>query len=209
MKKFINLSSVLIFVLCIIILFQKYQKSSVVRNTITVAGKPYEVIKHEIDTIEVVKTKIKTIKGDSIPFEVLVHDTLWKSIDVDTMAIIKNYFAKLIYRDTLKLDDSLGTVVVIDTISENKIVGRVWEANVRERIVKELTIVKEMPKRQVFIGADATFNKVNLINSVGGGLIYKDKRDALYKFNLGLSNTGDQLLPYIGGGVYWKISLKK
>jgi hypothetical protein len=209
MKKFINLSSVLIFVLCIIILFQKYQKSSVVRDTITVAGKPYEVIKHEIDTIEVVKTKIKTIKGDSIPFEVLVHDTVWKSIDVDTMAIIKSYFAKLIYRDTLKLDDSLGTVVVIDTISENKIVGRVWEANVRERIVKELTIVKEMPKRQVFIGADATFNKVNLINSVGGGLIYKDKRDALYKFNLGLSNTGDQLLPYIGGGVYWKISLKK
>jgi hypothetical protein len=157
----------------------------------------------------VVKTKIRTIKGDSIPFEVLVHDTLWKSIDVDTMAIIKNYFAKLIYKDTLKLDDSLGTIVVIDTISENKIVGRVWEANVRERIVKELTIVKEMPKRQVFIGADATFNKVNLLNSVGGGLIYKDKRDALYKFNLGLSNTGDQLLPYVGGGVYWKISLKK
>jgi hypothetical protein len=98
---------------------------------------------------------------------------------------------------------------VIDTISENKIVGRVWEANVRERIVKELTIVKEMPKRQVFIGTDATFNKVNLINSVGGGLIYKDRRDALYKFNIGLSNTGDQLLPYVGGGVYWKISLKK
>lgn len=209
MKKFINLSSVLIFVLCIIILFQKYQKSSVVRDTITVAGKPYEVIKHEIDTIEVVKTKIKTIKGDSIPFEVLVHDTLWKTIDVDTMAIIKNYFAKIIYKDTLKLDDSLGTVVVIDTISENRIIGRVWEANVRERIVKDLTIVKEMPKRQLFIGADATFNKVNLLNSVGGGLIYKDKQDALYKFNLGLSNTGDQLLPYIGGGVYWKISLRK
>jgi hypothetical protein len=209
MKKFINLSSILIAVLCAIILFQKYQKPKVVRDTIRVAGKPYEVIKHEIDTIEVVKTKIKTIKGDSIPFEVLVHDTLWKSIDVDTMAIIKNYFAKLIYRDTLKLDDSLGTIVVIDTISENKIVGRVWEANVRERIVKELTIVKEMPKRQVFIGTDATFNKVNLINSVGGGLIYKDRRDALYKFNIGLSNTGDQLLPYVGGGVYWKISLKK
>lgn len=209
MKKFVNLSSVLIFILCIIILFQKYQKSSVVRDTITVAGKPYEVIKHEIDTIEVVKTKIKTIKGDSIPYEVLVHDTLWKTIDVDTMAIIKNYFAKIIYKDTLKLDDSLGTVVVIDTISENRIIGRVWEANVRERIVKDLTIVKEMPKRQLFIGADATFNKVNLLNSVGGGLIYKDKQDALYKFNLGLSNTGTQLLPYVGGGVYWKISLRK
>lgn len=209
MKKFVNLSSVLIFVLCIIILFQKYQKSSVVRDTITVAGKPYEVIKHEIDTIEVVKTKIKTIKGDSIPFEVLVHDTLWKTMDVDTMAIIKNYFAKIIYKDTLKLDDSLGTVVVIDTISENRIIGRVWEANVKERIVKDLTIVKEMPKRQLFIGADATFNKANLLNSVGGGLIYKDKKDALYKLNLGLSNTGDQLLPYVGGGVYWKISLRK
>jgi hypothetical protein len=210
MKRFSSLSSIFIFVLCAIILFQKCEKDKVGnKEIIKVEGKPYEVIKHEIDTLEIVKTKIEYRKGDSIPYEVLVHDTLYKMVDVDTMGIIKKYFSTLVYKDTLKLDDSLGTIVIIDTITENKIKGRVIQANVKERIIKDLTIVKELPKAQVYIGANASFNRVELLNSVGGGFIYKTKQDKLYQITIGAANSGAQITPYLGFGMYWKISLKK
>jgi hypothetical protein len=210
MKKHFNLKNLLILVLGVILLLKFTtcnDKPKAPGNIIKVDGKKYEVVKHEIDTLEVIKTQVKWKKGDSIPFEVIVHDTIPQ--DIDTLSILKDFYAKAVYYDTLVLDDSLGWVAITDTISKNRILGREITSKIKERLVKETTIVKELPKRQVFIGANTGFTKAQFLNSVGGGLIYKDKKDALYQINLGMVNTGPQLSPYLSFGVYWKISLKK
>ena len=49
---------------------------------------------------------------------------------------------------------------------------------------------------------------------MGIGLLFKTKDEKIYKVGVGVSNTvidgtNGTLTPYIGGGVYWKIKLKK
>ena len=138
MKKIITISF-----LFMIVAIAIYLKLNGVHNPFSptikyVNGKPYEVIKHDIDTTYITKTKIKEVKGEDI-----IHDTtifVQIPVDVDSMAIIRAYFAKNVFRDTLKLDDSLGYVTVQDTISQNKILARKYTASVRERTIKETTI---------------------------------------------------------------------
>jgi hypothetical protein len=96
----------------------------------------------------------------------------------------------------------------------NKILGRTYNASVKQRTIKETTIVKELPKTQLYWGLNSNFNKQDFVSSVGTGLILKTKKDKLYQVNLGVNNqttdgTNGTLSPYIGAGVYWKIRLKK
>jgi hypothetical protein len=49
---------------------------------------------------------------------------------------------------------------------------------------------------------------------MGLGFIIKDKNDRLYKVSTGVNNTvvnglTGEFQPYVGGGVYWKINVKK
>ena len=75
-------------------------------------------------------------------------------------------------------------------------------------------IVKELPKTQVYYGLTGGFNKVDVVSNIGAGLLVKTKKDKIYQIGVGVSNkvtdgTNGKLSPYIGGGVYWKIKLKK
>jgi hypothetical protein len=183
-------------------------------RTIKIDGKKYEVIKHEIDTVEVVKTKTLTKKGADIIHEVILHDTAIRLVDVDTAALLHDYLAKYIYKDTLHLPDSLGEVSLIDTITKNKILGRTFNAKVKQREIKETLIVKELPKTQVYYGLTGGFNKADVVSNLGAGLLIKTKKDKIYNLGVGISNrvtdgTNGTLSPYIGGGVYWKIKFKK
>ena len=77
-----------------------------------------------------------------------------KLVDVDTAALLKDYLAKVIYKDTLRLPDSLGIVALTDTITKNQILGRTFNAKVKERVINNTTIVKELPKTKVFYGVE-------------------------------------------------------
>ncbi len=216
MKKFLNFKNIAIAALIIYILLQWFNPGGVMPGgrTIRIEGKKYEVIKHTIDTVEVEKVKVVTKKGQDIVHEVIEHDTLVKLVDVDTTAILKDYLAKVIYKDTLKLDDGLGIVAVTDTIHKNRILGRTFTANVKERIIKEELIVKEPARTQLYYGLNGGFNKADVVSSVGAGLMLKTKKDKLYQFTLGVNNrvvdgTTGGFSPYIGFGTYWKIRVKK
>jgi hypothetical protein len=185
-------------------------------RTVRIDGQKYEVIKHEIDTVEVEKVKVVTKKGADIVHEVIDVDTLVlkELVNVDSAAILKDYLAKVIYKDTLRLPDSLGTIALVDTIHKNRILGRTFDAKVKQREIKETLIVKELPKTQVFYGFTGGFNKADVVSNVGAGLLVKTKKDKIYNLGIGVSNrvtdgTNGSLSPYIGGGVYWKIKLKK
>lgn len=215
MKKLLNIKNIALILLIAIVVFQQCGGNKKGTGEIVkVDGKKYELIKHEIDTIEVVKTKVVTKKGEDIYHETIVEHEVKVPVNVDTNAILKEYYTKVLYKDVLVLPDSLGTVAVTDTISQNKIFGRTFNANVKQRTIKETTIVKELPKNQVYFGFGGQFNKADLITGLSTGLILKTKKDKIYQVNLGVSNTtidgtNGEFKPYVGAGVYWKIRLKK
>ena len=215
MKKFLNIKNIAIAVLVAIILLELWNPGGVMPGkTIRIDGKKYEVIKHEIDTIDVIKTKVVTKKGEDIYHEVIEHDTTIKLVNVDSAAILKDYLSKVVYKDVLVLPDSLGTVALTDTITKNRILGRTFDAKVKQRTIKETTIVKELPKTKVFYGFEGGFNKTDVVSHIGAGLILNTKTDKLYHLGVGVANrvvdgTNGGLTPYINGGVYWKIRLRK
>jgi hypothetical protein len=215
MKKLLNFKNIVIAALIIFVLLEWFNPGGVMPGKkVFIAGKAYEVIKHEIDTIDIVKTKVVTKKGEDIYHETIVEKEVVIPAVVDTMALLKDYYSKVLYKDTLVLPDSLGTVSLLDTISQNKIFGRTFNASVKQRTIKETMIVKELPKTQVYYGLTGGFNKADVVSNVGAGLLIKTKKDKIYNLGVGVSNrvtdgTNGTLSPYIGAGVYWKIKFKK
>lgn len=173
---------------------------------------------------------------DSIPYA--IHDTLFvdslvevevevpveveveKRIEVpvftpvDTTEILKVYFAKIQHKEVLTLPDNVGTVTIMDTISKNSIVNRKFISDIKQMIVKDTIYTKEPKKGQMFFGFNGGFNKNNVVSHIGTGLIYKTKEDKIFHVGIGVANrildgTSGEFTPYLDGGVYWKIRLKK
>ena len=215
MKKLLNFKNIAIAALIIFVLLEWFNPGGVMPGKkVFIAGKAYEVIKHEIDTVDIVKTKVVTKKGEDIYHETIVEKEVIIPAVIDTMALLKDYYSKVLYKDTLVLPDSLGIVALNDTISQNKILGRTFNASVKQRTIKETMIVKELPKTKVFYGLEGGFNKADFVSSVGAGILINTKKDKIYQLGLGVNNqTTDGVnggfSPYLRGGVYWKIKLKK
>ena len=215
MKKLLNFKNIAIVALILFILLQWFNPGGVIPGKkVYIEGKAYEVIKHDIDTVDIVKTKIVTKKGEDIYHETIVEKEIIIPTIVDTAALLKDFFAKNVYKDTLQLPDSLGTIAMIDTITQNKILGRTFNASVKQRVIKETTIVKELPKTKLFYGFEGGFNKADVVSHLGFGVLVNTKKDKMFHLGLGVANrttdgTSGALSPYIGGGVYWKIKFKK
>ncbi len=218
MKKLLNFKNIAIAALIIYVLLQWFNPGGVMPGgrTIRIDGKKYEVLKHTIDTIEVEKVKVVTKKGEDIVHEVIDVDTLVlkELVNVDSAAILRDYLAKVVYKDTLVLDGGLGTIALTDTITKNRILGRTWDAKVKERIIKEEMIVKEPARNQVYYGLNAGFNKEDYVSAIGAGVILKTKKDKIYQLGIGVNNrttdgTNGAFSPYVGFGTYWKIKVKK
>jgi len=219
MLKFLqnNIKWIVIFATCGILWYKCTNGDGKVGETVNVDGKNYELLKHKIDTIFVDHTKIKYVKGKDIYHETIVEKERRVEVPVytkgDTIRIVQSYNQKVLYKDKLVLDNDLGTIELTDTLYQNKILGRKWNATVKERTITDTKIVKELPKNQVYVGINGAFDKVNFGNSIGTGVILKSKTDKLYQLNIGISNQqnahgANNIVPYIGGGVYWKIKLK-
>lgn len=75
--------------------------------------------------------RVDTIPGDVIPsvIELSRPDPYFVFVDtgrqmfVDTAAILRDYFAQVVYLDTLK-DDSSAFIAVLDTVTQNRLQGR-------------------------------------------------------------------------------------
>jgi hypothetical protein len=208
MTKIFSFANILIIGLITFIVFKQCSSEDKEIKTINVDGKKYELLKHKIDTFVVEHTQIKYRKGKDIPYEVIVEKEKKVEVPVyikaDTERILKDYHAKILYKDKLVLDNELGTIEITDTISMNKIIGRKWNAQVRERTVTDTKIVKELPKNQVYIGAQGAIG--NSIVMVGPQITLKTKKDNLYGVNLFLDANGNK---YYGASIGWKIRFKK
>jgi hypothetical protein len=209
MDKFfekIDLKTVIIFGLVIVIFLLNMCSTDVSKDggTVKIAGKTYTVIKHEVDTVVVPVKQIVYRDGKDIFKEEIVYKTV--PSNVDTNGIIKNYYSQLIYKDTLKLKDSLGYVSIVDTIYNNSILNRRWESHVNKIIIKDLTVVKELPKNQFFIGGFGGYN--SQLNSIylGPTIMLKNKKQNT--INLGIAvGTGKEVL--IQGSIYRIVKFNK
>ncbi len=207
-----DIKILLIIILATVIFFMRAcggnDTTDVPTEKVKVNGKTYEVLKHTRDTIYVPKYITITKKGEDIYHDTTIYVKV--PMDVDTAQILKDFFAKNVYTDTLKLDDSLGLVTIRDTISQNKIVRRTFTAKINQKEITDTLILKQPNKAQVYVGVNAGVDKVVGINNVGGSILFKDKKDKIYQIGVGVVNRNNgTLTPYINGGLYWKIKLKK
>jgi hypothetical protein len=171
---------------------------------------PFEV--HDTTEIEV-PVEVEVLYEVKVPYEVKVEVPVIQS--VDTAEILKSHFAKIQYKDVLKLPNNQGTVTITDTIANNTIVNRKFIADVKRMIIND-TIYTQIPRKtEAYLGLDVKFDKPNVINIIGLSMLFKNKDDRhLYKLGVGVTNrvddggTNGKLTPFIGGGVYWKLKLK-
>lgn len=207
--KKIDLKTLLIAALIIIILLMRMCDGSGEeenKKIVKIDGKKYEVIKHTIDTVIVPVKQTVYKEGKTIYKEVPIYIQPNPEVKIDTAQILKEFYSKVVYKDTLKLKDSLGYVTITDTITKNSILNRFYDANINKTIIKDILIVKDLPVNQVYIGGVAGFDKTNIVNFLGPNFVLKTKKDKMFSlgFGYGLNNNIS-----VQAGMYWKISLKK
>jgi hypothetical protein len=204
-----NFFIIIILVLIGVIVVQQCTSDNGTENpTIKVDGKKYELLKHKIDTVIVDRFKTKYIKGSDIYHETIVEKEKRVEVPVyvkgDTIRIVEDYHKKVLYKDKLVLDNDLGTIELTDTISMNKIIGRKWNAQVKERTITDTKIVKELPRNQIYVGVGGVVG--NSLVLAGPNLSLKTKKDNIYGLNV---YVDPNLNKYIGINLAWKIKLKK
>lgn len=206
--KLFSFQNIIILALVSFVLYKQCSVEDKEIKTIKVDGKNYELLKHKIDTVIVEKVTTKYTKGNDIYHETIVEKEHEVKVPVyikaDSERIVKEYHAKVLYKDKLILNDGLGIVEITDTISRNKIIGRKWNAQINERTITDTKIVKELPKNQVYIGAQGVVG--NNVVMAGPQITLKTKKDNLYGVNLFLDANGNK---YYGASIGWKIRLKK
>ena len=153
------------------------------------------IIITKYDTIVEIKNIVKYKRGQSIPFVVLVLDTIVK-IEYDTRRIMSDYNRVYAYYDTLKLD-SAQYVYVSDTISQNKILGRGYEGHFVEKTIRIETTKIMPPKFAVYWGVLGDYREFDKKVGFGFGLAFKMPKNGL--FTLGASTNQYSL------GIYKKI----
>ena len=206
--KLFSFQNIIILALVSFVLYKQCTVEDKDIKTVKVDGKNYELLKHQVDTVIVEKLTTKYTKGNDIYHETIVEKEHEVKVPVyikaDSERIIKEYHAKVLYKDKLILNDGLGIVEITDTISKNKIIGRRWNAQINERTITDTKIVKELPKNQVYIGAQGVMGNGTVM--VGPQITFKTKKDNLYGVNMFLDANGNK---YYGASVGWKIRLKK
>lgn len=213
MKKHLNAKNFIIVILIILLFLAFFNPGGHLpnRTVLKLDSIPYAVSDTvTVDSLVEVEVEIE------VPVEIEVEKRIEVPVltPVDTNEILKIYFAKIQHKEVLTLPNNVGTVTITDTISKNSIVNRKFISDIKQMIVKDTIYTKEPKKGQMFFGFNGGFNKSNVVSHIGTGLMYKTKEDKIFHVGLGVANrlldgTSGQFTPYVDGGVYWKIKLKK
>ena len=145
----------------------------------TYIGQPSVIV--DTDTVYQQKTFTKFIKGKSIPFVVL--DTTYILNEVhDTITIVKDYNQVKVYSDTIQVD-TLGYAYIQDTISQNKIQGRSFKAEINEKTIYVTKTITPKPKNALYLGVLGDLRTLDNKVGLGIGLGYKTAKNGLFTIN--------------------------
>jgi hypothetical protein len=217
MKKIFDVRHIIIAILLLLAIVEFINPKGIMPNrTLTIHDTVgFEVPIHDTIPQEVeVEVPVEVEVEKPVPYA--VHDTIALNNPIDTNAILNAVGQKIFKKDVLKLPSNIGTITLFDTISNNRIVGRSFKSDVKQKIVRD-TMYTPIPRQNEFyVGLDAKFDKPNVINIVGLSVLFKNKDDRhMYRLGVGVTNRVDDkgingsLSPFIGGGAYWKIKSKK
>ena len=198
-KLFNNIQSVLIVVLIVVIILQRNCSGPSINLNIPNNGTPIE---------GTVITKIET-KWDTIKIDSLIYVPKWRThtiteydtipANIDTLSILKDYYTKYFYTDTLDLD-TLGNIVINDTISQNLITSRKIIPNI---YIPTTTIERDslISKNEFYYGFGLAGNRQQF-NYIGGELLWRSKRKKVIGLGVGINQN---LQPVLTGRLFWKI----
>jgi hypothetical protein len=211
MKKYINTKNIIIVILIIILFLVFLNPGGYLPNRTKYIPKidsiPYTIY----DTLYIdslVEVEIEVPIEIEVPTQVIITQS------VDTMEILKVFYNKKIEKNVLNLPNGAGTITLTDTISQNKIIGRLFESKVKKQIVRDTLRLPEEKKDKVYFGLNTQVDRPNLINGLGMGLLYQTKEDKIFKLGIGVNNwvkdgINGTLTPYVDAGIYWKIKVRQ
>ena len=193
------------------------------KEIINIDGEDFELLKQETDTVFVEKeVQVTKYVPRYITKEVIKEVEI--PVDVDSLAIIKDYFSRVTVTDTLNLDydfpkevtdslgqkppSSLGYGILTDVISQNRIESREIDWFFKIPTVYNTTIVKELPKNEFYYGLGVGVDQTNGFGNLSVNGLLKTKKMNIYGLNIGLSNQAGEYKPFVGTSLYWKIGKK-
>ena len=163
-----------------------------------------ESIVYDTITKKVVSTRWK--QGNAIPYVVIATDTVHDSVRYlvhDTVQILTDYMRTYAYSDTINVDSN--TFVINDTISQNKIQSRGFEAKITEKTI--LTTITKTPKAKnsLYLGFRGDLSGSNGLEVLSPGIMLNAKNKALIGLNVNINKNFN--IGY-SGSVYFKIGKK-
>jgi len=134
------------------------------------------------------------------PYTIVQTDTLWELLNVDTSAILRDYFSTVFYRDTI-LSDSTAFIVVMDSIYMNRIKARDISFKLYSQAINTTTTITEPEKlrNKIFLGLGVGGTPTSFGFTVDVMLI--NKKDNAYALSYNV------LTKDIKFSMYWKIKL--
>jgi len=188
-----------IVILGIVVFFQKCDSSS------QVAPAPkIDTIVNYIEVHDTVKGKTKFVKGekDTLWMDSLVYapDTSYPKLLEQYKALGDKHFSTNIFKSEFELGQ-YGKATVTDTVKGNQLIssGLSYTLSIPE---KTITIEKQAPpKRQIYLGFGVYGTKINPIDGVFVGGVYKDRQDRLSGVSVGYDNGQINF----GLSSFWKI----
>lgn len=220
---------ILILILVGVILFiSDFGKDYGDKEIVNVGGENYELLEQKIDTVVVEKeVKIKEYVPKYITR--IETDTIEIPQDIDSLAVIEDYYSRYKSVDTLQLsydfpdevtnesgnqpNGYLGYGVLTDIISQNKIQSREVDWFFKIPTVYNTSIVKELPKNEFYYGIGGGLS--NQDYTFTGNILFKTKKSKILGISAGMTNqvidvdlNTRKSFPYFGAQMYWKLGKK-
>ena len=154
------------------------------------------------DTVYQTKVTTKWKQGKDIPYVIIdsVHDSVRLFVH-DTIRIVSDYMRIYAYSDTINVDSN--TFVISDTISQNMIQSRRFEAKITEKTILTTIIKEAKAKNTLYLGFRGDLSGSNGLEVLSPGIVLNVKNKALMGLNIDLGLNGQ--IRY-GAGIYFKIS---
>lgn len=158
------------------------------------------------DTIRitnVIYDSVVVSKAVPVPYPKYIYDTIPVPADVDTAAILRDYYNVRVYNRTL-VDDKDLWVELIDTVHQNKLLAGVYNYKIRKPLTIHETYIihpPPAPRFQLYAGGFVTGSQDYF--GAGPAVFAKTKRDHLYGAGYDAINKTAQV------HMQWKISLGK
>jgi hypothetical protein len=158
------------------------------------------------DTVYQTKVSTRWLKGNSIPYVIIATDTVHDSVRFlvhDTVRIMTDYMRTYAYSDTINVDSN--TFVINDTISQNKIQSRGFEAKITEKTILTTITKAAKAKNTLYLGFRGDLSESNGLEVLSPGIVLNAKNKALIGLNVNINKKFN--IGY-SGSIYFKIGKK-